>query len=409
MQRLCGSLVVMASLAGLAWAGDWPHWLGPVSNGSSPETGLLTQWPTAGPKVVFDVPGGDGYSSIAIAGGKAFTLVQRGAEEIVLSLDSVKGNELWKTPLGPGFRNQYGNGPRSTPWIDGDRVFVQSVNGPLACLDAKSGEIVWRKDLLKEFGGKNITWGLSASPVVADNLVLAIPGAKDAGVAAFDKTTGKLVWKTGSDKAAYASPVIATVGGTKQAVFFTASGLLGVSLAKGEELWRQPWKTDFDCNIMTPIVVEGDKLFVSSGEGNGCVLFQLEAAAAPKAVWQSKGRKSVMINYWANPVVHEGYLYGFAGEFSNKVHLRCIDLKTGKTQWTEEDFGKGSVTLADGHLFITTKTGELVLVRANPKAYEEKVRVQILGDNRTAATLANKRLYLRDLKKIVCLDLGAGL
>lgn len=405
MMRTLGSLLAVAVLTSIGSAGDWPHWLGPVSNGSSPETGLLTTWPSSGPKVVFDVPGGDGYSSITIADSKAFTLLQRGKDELAIAFDAAKGTELWKTPIGPSFRNQYGNGPRSTPCVDGERVFVQSVNGPLVCLNAKSGEIVWQKNLLKDFGGKNITWGLSASPVVADNLVLAIPGAKDAGVAAFDKQTGALVWKTGSDKAAYASPVVVAVGGSKQAIFFTAAGLLGVSLDKGAELWRQPWKTDFDCNIMTPIVVDGDKLFVSSGEGNGCVLFQLNAAAAPKAIWESKGKKSVMINYWANPVVHDGFLYGFAGEFSNKVHLRCIDLKTGKTRWTEEDFGKGSVTLADGHLFITTKAGDLVLARATPEAYQEKARVKLLGDNRTAPTLANKRLYLRDLKKIVCLEL----
>ncbi|MEI7685481.1 MAG: PQQ-binding-like beta-propeller repeat protein [Planctomycetota bacterium] len=412
MKRTLCALIVLGAVLGtsitLARASDWPHWLGPVSNGSSPETGLLTKWPSAGPKTLWETAGGDGYSSLAIADGKAITLVQREAGEIVLALDAVKGTELWKTPIGPAFRNQYGNGPRSTPWIDGDHVYVQSVSGPLVCLDAKSGAILWQKHLLNDFGGKNITWGLSASPVIADNLVLAIPGGKDAGVAAFDKLTGKLAWKVGNDKAAYASPVVATVAGAKQAIFFNAAGLLGVSLSKGEELWRHAWKTDFDCNIMTPIVVDGDKLFVSSGESNGCVLFQLNAAAAPKTVWESKGRKSVMINYWANPVIHEGFLYGFAGEFSNKIHLRCIDLKTGKPRWTQEDFGKGSMTLADGHLFITTKEGDLVLVRATPEAYDEKARIPTLGNNRTAPTLANKRLYLRDLKTIKCLDVGAG-
>ncbi len=406
MLRLLGAFVLAGIFASVALAADWPHWLGPASNGSSAETGLLTAWPETGPKVLWKAPGGDGYSSLAIADGKAYTLVQRGTEELVVALDAVKGTELWKTPIGPAFKNQYGNGPRSTPWVEGDRVFAQSVTGPLVCLNSKTGEIVWQKHLLKDFGAKNITWGLSASPVIAGNVVLAIPGGKDAGVVAFDKTTGALVWKTGSDKAAYASPVVATIGGTKQAIFFTAFGLLGVSLDKGKELWREPWKTEFDCNIMTPLVVGGDKLFVSSGEDNGCVLFQLHSAAPPKAVWESKGDKSVMINYWANPVVHDGFLYGFAGEFSKKVHLRCVDLKDGKIRWTKENFGKGSVTLADGHLFITTKSGDLVLVRATPQAYEEKGRVTILGDNRTVPTLANRRLYLRDLEKIVCVDVG---
>jgi outer membrane protein assembly factor BamB len=405
MSRLLAAFVGTA-FASAAFAADWPHWLGPQSNGSSPETGLLTIWPTEGPKVLWQVAGGDGYSSVVIADGKAYTLVQRGADELAIALDAGKGTELWKTPIGPAFKNNYGNGPRSTPWVEGDRVFAQSVTGPLVCLNAKTGDIIWQKNILKEFGAKNITWGLAASPVVAGNLVLAIPGGKDAGVAALAKDTGALVWKTGSDNAAYASPVVASVGGAKQAIFFNASGLLGVSLDKGAELWRYPWKTEFDCNIMTPLVIDGDKLFVSSGEGNGCALFRLQAAAAPTVIWESKGPKSVMINYWANPVVHEGFLYGFSGEFDKKIHLRCIDLKDGRVRWTKEGFGKGSVTLADGHLFIAAKSGELVLVRATPEAYDEKARVELLGDNRTAPTLANKRLYLRDLKRIVCLDIG---
>jgi outer membrane protein assembly factor BamB len=407
MPRLLGAFVLSAALVSSAMAADWPHWLGPFGNGFSPETGLLTTWPAAGPKTLWQVPGGDGYSSLAIADGKAYTLVQRGAEELAIALDATKGNELWKAAVGPAFKNNYGNGPRSTPWVEGERVYVQSVNGPLVCLNAKTGDVVWRKDLLQEFGAtKNITWGLSASPVVADNLVLAIPGAKGAGVAAFAKETGAVVWKTGSDKAAYASPVVATVGGKKQAIFFNASGLLAVSLDKGQELWRYPWITEFDCNIMTPLVVGGDKLFISSGESNGCVLLHLQAAGSPAVVWESKGEKGVMLNYWANPVVHEGFLYGLTGEFNKKIHLRCVDLKDGSPKWTKDGFGKGSITLADGHLFVTTKTGDLVLVRATPDKYEEKARVTVLGDNRTAPTLANRRLFLRDLQKIVCLDVS---
>jgi outer membrane protein assembly factor BamB len=389
-----------------ARAADWPHWLGPASNGSSPETGLLKSWPAAGPKVLWKVPGGDGYSTIAVADGRAITLVQRGKQELAVALDADKGHELWATPIGPAFMNKYGNGPRSTPWIEGDRVFVQSVSGPLVCLTAKSGDIVWQKNLLKEFGAKNITWGLSASPVVADGHVLVIPGSKGAGIAALKAADGELAWKTGDDKAAYASPTVATVDGKKQAIFFTASGLVGVALETGKELWRQPWITEFDCNIATPLVVGGDKLFVSSGEGNGCALYQLQSAAAPRVVWESKGPKSVMINYWATSVVHDGHLYGFAGEFDKRIHLRCVDLKDGKVRWSKDEFGKGALTLADGHLFITTKEGDLVLVRATPEGYDEKGRATILGENRTAPTLSNRRLYLRDLQKIVCVDLS---
>jgi outer membrane protein assembly factor BamB len=280
------------------------------------------------------------------------------------------------------------------------------VSGTIACLNVKSGQVVWQHDLLKEFGGKNISWGLAASPTIEGNLVLAIPGGKGASVAAFDKKTGKLAWKTGDDKPGYATPIGVTVGGRRQLIFFTAPGLLAVNPA-GKELWRVPWTTEYDCNICTPLVI-GDQMFVSSGEEVGCALFKLKAGGPPDVVWESKGDKSALLNYWANTVHHAGHLYGFSGEFSKRIDLRCVDLATGKVKWSKDGFGKGSVTLADGHLFITTKKGDLVLVRATPEGFDEKARVTILGENRTVGTIANKRLYLRDREKILCLDISAG-
>ena len=226
-------------------------------------------------------------------------------------------------------------------------------------------------NLLKEFGAKNISWGLSASPLVDGDLVYTLPGAKGAGVAAFEKKTGKLAWKTGDDAAAYATPMPVLAGGQKQIIFFNAAGLLAVTPDAGKELWRVPWKTEFDCNICTPLLVGKDWLFVTSGEEVGCTMFKL-SAAAPEIAWESKGDKSVMLSYWANPVVYDGYLYGLCGEFSKRIDLNCVDVKTGKLKWSQKDFGKGSITLADGHLFIATKKGDLVLVRANPAQYEEK-------------------------------------
>ena len=367
--------------------------------------GAAHDWPTTGPKVLWKVPGGDGYSSVAVAQGRAITLVQHDGAEFVLALDAAKGTKLWETKVAGAFKNSYGNGPRSTPTIDGKFVYVQSPNGPLTCLDAEKGTIVWTVDLLKEYGAKNITWGLSASPLVEGELVYALPGAKGAGVAAFNKATGKLAWKSGDDKAAYATPVPVTIAGQKQIIFFTAAGLLAVTADQGKELWRMPWKTEFDCNICTPLLIGQDLLFVTSGEEVGCVLFKL-SAAAPEVAWQSKGKKSVMLNYWANAVAHDGYLYGLSGEFDKRIDFNCVDLKTGDLMWSNKGFGKGSLTLADGHLFVTTKKGDLLLVRPNPMKYEEKARLSLLAENRTAPTIAEKRLYLRDRENIYCLDIA---
>jgi outer membrane protein assembly factor BamB len=280
------------------------------------------------------------------------------------------------------------------------------VTGPVACLDAASGKVVWQHDLLKEFGAKNLRWGLSASPLIDGNLVLVEPGAKEAGVAAYNKKTGELVWKSGGDKAAYASPVALTVGGTRQVIFFNAAGLVGVARDGGRELWRVPWTTEFDCNICTPLLA-GNEFFVTSGESDGCAMYRLKEAAAPEVVWESKGPKSVLMCYWSTPVLHEGHLYGLSGEFNKRIDLRCVDARTGKKVWSRPGFGKAAITLADGHLFLTTKTGDLVVVAANPKEYQEKGRLSILGENRTMPTVAGRKLYLRDRQDILCLDIAA--
>lgn len=389
-------------------AADWPNWLGPMKNGASPETGLLTTWPKAGPKVLWKVNGGVGYSSVAIAQGRAITQVQHDGAEHVLALDAGKGTKLWETKIAGEYKNGYGDGPRATPTIEGKFVYVHSPSGPLACLELESGKIVWSINLLKDFAGKKLSWGLAASPLVEGDLVFALPGAKGAAVAAFNKATGKLVWKAGGDdQAGYSTPIAVTVGGQKQIVFFNAAGLFAMTPDTGKELWRVAWTTGYDCNICTPLLIGKDQLFVSSGEDVGCAMFKL-SAAAPEITWESKGKKSVLENYWANSVYHDGYLYGITGHFDvKKMHLNCVDAKTGKLMWSVKNFGKCAVTLADGHVFITTYKGDLVLAKCNPLKYEEKARVAVLDERRpTNATIADKRLYVRDHKNIYCLDIA---
>lgn len=400
---LLSGIAVVLPLA----AGDWPNWLGPNRNGASPETGLLTTWPKDGPKVLWKVKGGVGYSSVAVAQGKAITQVQHDGSEFVLALDAAKGTKLWETKIADEYTNGYGDGPRATPTIEGKSVYVHSPNGALACLEADSGKIVWSINLLKDFAGKKLNWGLAASPLVDGEHVYALPGGKGAAVAAFNKKDGKLVWKGGGDApAGYATPQLVTVAGQKQIIFFNAAGLFAMT-TDGKELWRVPWKTGYDCNICTPLLIGKDQLFVSSGEDVGCAMFKL-SAAAPEVLWESKGEGGVMENYWANSVYHDGYLYGISGHFDvKKMHLNCVEARTGKLMWTVKNFGKCAVTLAEGHLIITMHKGDLVLAACNPKKYEEKARVEILGKkNRGPATIADKRLYLRDHTNIYCLDIA---
>lgn len=408
MKKLFFAIIAAAMVSAPLAAADWPHWLGPNRNGATPEKGLLTAWPKSGPKLLWKVPGGEGYSTVAIAGGRAITQVQHDGAEYVLALDPAKGTKLWETKIATAYKNGYGNGPRGTPSIDGKHVYVHSPSGPLVCLEADSGKIVWSVDLIKDFGGKKLNWGLAASPLVEGNLVYALPGAKGAAVAAFNKSDGKLAWKGGGDdQAGYATPMPVTVAGQKQIIFFNADGLFATTADDGKELWRVKWHTEYECNICTPLLIGKDQLFVSSGEDVGCAMFKL-SAAAPEISWESKGKKSVMENYWANSVYHDGYLYGISGHFDvKKMHLNCVDAKTGKQMWSVKNFGKCAITLADGHLFITMNNGELVSAKCNPKMYEEKARFQAIGEkNRTSVTIADKRMYVRDHENIYCFDVA---
>jgi outer membrane protein assembly factor BamB len=405
-RRLFRRGLAVLSLIAVAGA-DWPNWMGPAYNGTSPETNLLTTWPKQGPKVLWKVKGGDGYSSVAVAGNRAYTMVQRDGKEVVLALDVKNGNEVWARPVGPAYKNKFGDGPRSTPAVRGERVYVQSVHGPVLCLDAVKGEVIWQKDLMKDFKGENISWGLSASPRLDGDEVLVVPGAPGASVAALGGLSGSTTWKSGDDKAAYATPVVMDVGGKRQAIFFTATKLWGVDRANGKELWSVPWEIEYQVNICTPLVI-GKQLFVSTGEKAGCALFEPQPQGPPKVIWEKKGPKSTMLNYWANAVVHGKHLYGLSGEFDKVIDLNCVELETGNLVWSKKKFGKGAITLAAGHLFITTKSGDLVLIEATPQEYREKARlVEFLGENRTVPTISGGKLFLRDREHIYCLDIAA--
>lgn len=417
--RRAGSWAAGAILAGLlatglqtARAADWPQWLGPQRDGTSAETGLIAKFGPAGPKVVWKVAGGEGISAVAVVGKRAFTMVQRppsgggAAVELAVCLDADTGKELWATVVGPGWKDQQGDGPRATPAVVGDRVYVQAATGKLACLNTADGKEVWARDLLADYKAKNIVWGLSASPVIDDGLIFAQPGARGAGLAAFDAATGKQVWTAADDVAAYASPAIIKVGEDKQVVFFTARGLVAVAPRTGKEAWRSDWPTAYDCNIATPLPVGGDRLFVASGEEVGCAMLKPAASGTPAVVWESRGAKSVLMTYWANALLRDGHLYGLSGEFSGVINLNCVDAADGKVKWSKTRFGAAGMVMADGKLYLTTRTGELVIVEAKPDGFTETARAALFADKcYVVPTIADGRLYFRDRRNVWCVDL----
>lgn len=407
---LCG----IATNAGQAQdkAGDWPQFLGPQRNGISAETGLLKTWPEGGPKEVWRVAGGVGMSGVAIRGGRLITLVQRDGKQWVVALDTLTGKQQWQTDIAPAYSNSMGNGPRATPAIAGDTVFVFSGEGILVALQLADGKIAWQHNVVSDFDGKIADYGMASSPLVVGEVVIVAAGVPGAGLVAYDCKSGKVAWKSGSDTAGYSSPALLSAGGREQIVAFTGKAAVGLEPKTGDPLWRYPFETDFDCNIVTPLAHNGN-VFISSGENHGSALLALKPtgdAFAVGEVWTSFGPTSSMRNEWQTSVLLDGYLYGFdnVGSAGPVTHFNCVDISTGKKVWQQQRFGKGNLIAADGKLWISTMKGELVVARASPKAYEEIGRATVIGPTRQAPALAGGMLYLRDDREIVCIDVRDG-
>jgi outer membrane protein assembly factor BamB len=392
-------------------AADWPQFLGPQRNGISEEIGLLDRWHAGGPREVWRVPGGVGMSGLSISRGRLITLVQKNGRQWALALDAETGKPAWETDLAPEYRNSMGDGPRGMPAIDGDRVYVFTGEGILAALQLSNGTEIWSKNTVEELGGNIADYGMACSPLVVGERVIVTVGAPKATIVAFDAASGKRAWEAGDDPAGYSSPALLEVGGRSQVVASTGRSILGLDPETGEELWSYPYETNYDCNIVTPLAVDGS-IFISAGENHGSVLLSLKPKGKQfevNEVWSSQGTKSVLRNEWQTSILHEGNLYGFdnVGAAGPVTHLTCINAATGERAWQKPRFGKGNLIAADGKLFMTTMEGEIVIARMSPGKYDEIGRATVLGSTRQAPALANGLLYLRDDAEIVCLDVRA--
>ena len=405
---LLASNLSLPSVAAADPASNWPQFLGPSRNGQSAETGLLQEWPSAGPPELWRVAGGIGMSGLAIDGTQLVTLVQRDGKQWTVALDTRTGKQQWQTAVADAYQNQMGDGPRATPALSASSVFVFTGEGILAALNRQNGKLRWRVDTLTTLQGEPAEYGMASSPLIVGDHVIVTVGCSDATVAAFSIDSGKLAWSAGRGPAGYSSPALLHVGGRKQIVVFAGTAALGLLPGSGRLLWKYPYATDFDCNIAAPTAIDG-KLFLSAGENHGCVLLEFQTQGerlVPAEVWSSQGPRSVLRNEWQTSLFLDGYLYGMdnVGGAGPVTHLTCIDAATGKRAWQVPRFGKGNLIAADGKLFMTTIKGELVIARANPQEYQELGRKQLLGSTRQAPALAGGKLYLRDSREIVCLD-----
>ena len=403
------AVTVFLGAAALNAAADWPQWQGPDRTRISKETGLLKEWPNGGPRLFWTANGlGSGYGSMAVAGDRVFLQGARGPNSMVIALNRADGKEVWSKALGPiesRMRTDRGAGPRGTPTVDGDRLYVLTENGDLACLKT-DGTAVWQRNILKEFGGPQLQWLISESPLVDGPHVVVSPGGPGAGMVKLDKMTGKTVWtsKELSDSAAYSSIIAADVQGVRTYMTFTATAGVGVRASDGKLMFRYPQAANRTANVATP-VYSNNKVFFTSAYGTGGGLLDLTVQNGEVAATEVYFTRE-MKNHHGGVVLVDGYLYGF-----NDLILTCLEFATGKLMWRDRSVGKGSVTFADGHLYIQGETNMVGLAEATPSGYREKGRFEIPDKGMPSwahPVISDGRLYVRNQDTLLVYDIKAA-
>ena len=374
---------------------DWPQWRGPGRSGLSPETGLLREWPASGPPRVWSTANlGAGFGSVAVRGDRVYVQGMRNSQSVVSALSRMDGKLLWVRNIGRAVENYQGSGPRGTPTVDDDRLYVLTENGDLACLRVQDGTVVWQRNILQDFGGRNIGWLISESPLVDGNQVVVTPGGRGAGMAALDKMTGKTIWtsKELSDQAGYASPIVADVQGVRTIMTLTSEAGVGVRASDGKLMWRHQAVANDTANIATPVFGD-NKVFYSSNYGTGGALLALRADAGEVRAQEVYFTRE-MQNHHGGLVLVNGYLYGF-----NNSILTCLEFATGKVMWRHRSVGKGSLAYADGRLYLLSENNVVGLAEATPAGYRELGRFTIADQGWPSwahPVVSGGRLYVRN-------------
>lgn len=390
-------------------SGDWPEWRGTQRDGKSRETGLAHTWPEGGPPLLWKATGlGEGYTAPAVVGRQIYGMGNRDGKEWLWVRDPADGHELWATEIGPVRHDGAGYpGPRSTPTHDGRRLYALGLNGDLVAADPANGQIIWRHNLVEEFGGVVPTWGYSESVLVDQEWVLCTPGGPQATVLALEKKYGQTVWASPiGDVAGYASLVKARIEGVPQYVQFTSKGLLGVRAADGQLLWRYERPANGTANISTP-VVDGPQVLAASGYGTGGGMVNVTKNGdefVASEVYFTKDMK----NHHGGMILDRGQLYGS----NDPGLLTCLDFATGKVVWKDRSSGKCALVWVDGMLIARSEEGRVSLVEATPEEFRLLGRFE--QPDRSSApswphpVVAQGVLYLRDQDVLLAYDLKAA-
>ncbi|MBI3408384.1 MAG: PQQ-like beta-propeller repeat protein [Planctomycetes bacterium] len=389
-------------------AQDFPRYRGVNVDGHAYAPFLATDWVSQPPKVLWKQPCGGGYSGFAVAGNVAVTIEQIGGDEAVICYDRDTGRERWRFAYPASFEqtpNMGGDGPRSTPTIaDGD-VYSLGAKGDFVCLEGATGKPRWKTNILDDAKAEILTWGMTGSPLIVGDMVIVNPGIaleKNFGkaVVAYDRKTGNIRWANGTLKAGYSSPQLAKLAGVEQIVLFDGAALTGISPKDGKRLWEQFWHTFQDMNIVQPVVLSGDRVFISTETTNGCAMFKVSEDGGKFSVIEVwKNRR--MYSRFANPVAHNGHIYGLTNG-----KLVCLADDTGVQKWKDGDYGSGQLLITGDTLIISDESGTVHLVAADPTQFRELAQLEVLNSKTwNTPALAGQQLFVRNHLGMACLEL----
>jgi outer membrane protein assembly factor BamB len=406
--RLARAGATLPAPATLVPAGDadFPEYRGRNRDGVAHGPLLARDWEVQPPRQLWRQPVGAGYAAFAVVGPLAVTIEQRRDQEAVVGYDAATGHERWVHSYPAHFTEVLGGeGPRATPTIAGGDVYSLGATGVLVCLDAATGQLKWSADILEV--NDNLQWGMSGSPLAYDDVVVVTPGEQrnppqDRAVVAYDRKTGKKVWGAGRTRGGYSSPMLATLCGKRQVVVFDGEGVGGYDAAGAGRLWFYPWKTERDMNIAQPILLDGDRVFVSKSYNDpGCVQLQIsvrDGSFHADLHWKTRNLRT----RFTSAVYHQGHLYGL-----NEGILECVSAKDGQRVWKDGRYGNGQILLVDDNLLILSESGKLALVESTPQGYHELTNFQALKGDKTWNTpaLASGKAYVRNHREMACYDL----
>lgn len=396
----------LALLAAGVEASEWPQLLGPERDGTYRGEAIRISWGEEIPRILWSVDLGEGFAGPIAVDGMVYVVHREDGENLLDALRIEDGGRVWRASHSTRYRDDFGfnGGPRATPVVAGDRVFTFSAEGILQAVDRATGKGLWRIDTQESFGVEKGFFGVASSPlVVGERVLLNIGGRDGAGVVAFDAATGKVSWQASDHGASYSSPVLRSLEGSRQAIFFTREGLLALDPDSGAVAQQLRWRARIKAsvNASSPTLV-GDRIFLSSSYGTGAVLLRMNGNGLEE-IWRSDRS---LTNHYATSIHHDGFLYGFHGRQESGPSLRCVRLETGEVMWSEDRFGAGTLLLAQGHLLILRESGEIISAPASPEGFTPVGRVRIsTGEARAYPALAEGIFLARDSRKLVAVDL----